>query len=37
MHLEPFTRVNGTPFTASCEDVIHAHGQPLSEIRNPVG
>lgn len=37
MHLEPFTRVNGTPFTASREDVIRAHGQPLSEIRNPVG
>ena len=37
MHLEPFIRVNGTPFTASREDVIRAHGQPLSEIRNPVG
>ena len=37
MHLEPYIRVNGTPFTASREDVIRAHGQPLSEIRNPVG
>jgi len=37
MHLEPFIRVNGTPFTASREDVIRAHGQPLSQIRNPVG
>ena len=37
MHLEPFIRVNGTPFTASREYVIRAHGQPLSEIRNPVG
>ena len=37
MHLEPFIRVNGTPFTATRADILRSHGQPLSDIRNPVG
>ena len=37
MHLEPFVRVDGTPFTATRADILRSHGQPLSEIRNPVG
>lgn len=30
-------RVDGMPFTATRADVIHAHGQPHREMRNPVG
>lgn len=37
MHLEPFTRVDGIPFTAARADIIRAHGQPLCESRNDVG
>ena len=37
MHLQPYLRVNGTPFTATRDDVIRAHGQPRSESRNSVG
>lgn len=37
MHLEPYTRVDGTPFTATRADVLRAHGSPLSELRNEVG
>ena len=37
MHLQPYLRVNGTPFTATRDDVIRAHGQPRSESRNTVG
>lgn len=37
MHLEPYIRVDGMPFTATREDVLRAHGQPLSELRNEVG
>ncbi len=37
MHLEPFTRVDGIPFTATRADIVRAHGQPLSEVRNDVG
>lgn len=37
MHLEPYTRVDGLPFTASREDVLRRHGPPLSEERNGVG
>lgn len=37
MHLEPYTRVDGMPFTATREDVLRAHGQPLSKARNGVG
>ena len=37
MHLQPCQSVNGTPFTATRDDVIRAHGQPRSESRNTVG
>ena len=37
MHLEPYKRVDGVPFTATRADIIRAHGQPLSEVRNNVG
>ena len=37
MHLQPCQSVNGTPFTATRDDVIRAHGQPRSESRNSVG
>ena len=37
MHLQPYQCVNGTPFTATRDDVIRAHGQPRSESRNSVG
>ncbi len=37
MHLQPYQSVNGTPFTATRDDVIRAHGQPRSESRNSVG
>ncbi|MDY0107036.1 MAG: hypothetical protein RBS27_10205 [Giesbergeria sp.] len=37
MHLDPFTRVDGIPFTATRADILRAHGQPLSETRNDVG
>lgn len=37
MHLEPYTRVDGLPFTASREEVVRRHGAPLSEERNGVG
>ncbi|HEY9209449.1 hypothetical protein [Acidovorax soli] len=37
MHLQPYERVNGMPFTATRDDVIRAHGQPRSEARNTVG
>ena len=37
MHLRPYQSVNGTPFTATRDDVIRAHGQPRSESRNTVG
>lgn len=37
MHLQPYMRVNGMPFTAKRSDVIRAHGHPRSEARNNVG
>ena len=37
MHLEPYTRVDGMPFTATRADILRAHGQPLSKLRNGVG
>lgn len=37
MHLQPYERVNGMPFTATRGDVIRVHGQPRSESRNAVG
>ena len=37
MHLEPFIRVNGTPFTATREEVLRAHGPPRSRSCNEVG
>ena len=37
MRLQPYQSVNGTPFTATRDDVIRAHGQPRSESRNSVG
>lgn len=37
MHLQPYQSVSGTPFTATRDDVIRAHGQPRSESRNNVG
>lgn len=37
MHLQPYLRVNGTPFTATRDDVIRAHGQPRIGSRNSVG
>lgn len=37
MHLSPYQSVNGTAFTATRADVLHAHGQPRSEERNNVG
>ena len=37
MHLQPCQSVNGTPFTATRDDVIRAHGQPRNESRNSVG
>lgn len=37
MHLEPFTRVDGVPFTATRTDILRTRGQPLSETRNDVG
>lgn len=37
MHLQPYLRVNGMPFTATREDVIRAHGPPRSAARNAVG
>lgn len=37
MHLEPFTRVDGIPFTATRADILRTRGQPRSETRNDVG
>lgn len=37
MHLQPYACVDGLLFTAGREDVIRAHGPPLSEKRNSVG
>ena len=37
MHLQPYQSVDGTPFTATREDIIRAHGPPHSEERNNVG
>jgi len=37
MHLEPYTRVDGLPFTALREEVLRRYGAPLSEERNVVG
>lgn len=37
MRLNPYISVDGIPFTARRDDVIRAHGQPVSEARNTVG
>jgi hypothetical protein len=37
MHLQPYQSVDGTPFTATREDIIRAHGPPHSEERNNIG
>ena len=34
MHLQPYQSVDGTPFTATREDIIRAHGPPHSEEPN---
>lgn len=36
MHLDPYVSVDGIPFTAGRDDVVRAHGQPVSEARNAV-
>jgi hypothetical protein len=36
MRLEPFVRVDATPFSASVADVIAGHGEPLRRGRNNV-
>jgi hypothetical protein len=37
MRLEPFVRVDDTPFRASRDDVLRARGRPMSQCRNDVG
>lgn len=37
MRLEPYTRVDATPFTASREQILAQWGPPLKEVRNGVG
>src|SRR4030095_2168002 len=37
MRLEPFVRVDGTPFATSRDDVLRARGVPLRQGRNAVG
>ena len=37
MRLEPYVRVDDTPFTASVADIVGAHGQPVYSCRNDVG
>ena len=37
MRLQPFHRVDDTPFEASREDVVRARGQPRLTQRNDVG
>lgn len=36
MRLDPYVSVDGMPFSATRDDVIRLHGQPLSEGRNAV-
>ena len=37
MKLDPFERVNDTPFACSREDLLHARGAPLRAARNGIG
>jgi len=37
MKLEPFVSVDGTPFTASTQDVLQARGEPARRCRNGIG
>ncbi len=37
MNLEPFVSVDGVPFSATAEDVVHRLGAPLRRSRNEVG
>lgn len=37
MKLEPFVRVDETPFSASKDDVLAARGKPMKTCRNEVG
>lgn len=37
MKLQPFEQVDDTPFTASMDDIVRAHGQPWRSQRNDVG
>jgi hypothetical protein len=37
MRLEPFVRVDGTPFATSRDEVLRARGAPLRQGRNAVG
>ncbi len=36
MKLTPFTQAGTTPFSASRQDILAAHGQPISEQRNAI-
>lgn len=37
MKLEPYVRVDSTPFSASREQIVAHRGQPLKELRNSIG
>jgi hypothetical protein len=37
VNLDPFERVDGTPFSASSADVLRSHGKPWRSGRNGVG
>lgn len=37
MRLDPYVSIDGLPFSATRDDVIRVHGQPLREGRNEVG
>ena len=37
MKLDPFVQVDGTPFTLSRQDLLHARGEPFRAGRNGVG
>lgn len=37
LRLRPYVQVDDTPFTASTEDILRAHGRPWRSLRNGVG
>jgi hypothetical protein len=37
MNLDPFVRVDGTPFSTSREEIVKLRGEPTSTCRNDIG